>query len=70
MKGWGVGSWGGASLYKTLLRTPATSIFGEFLRHLAPTQQGEIIVNKISTVNQRIRDMTITGHVQVVQLRV
>ena len=48
-------------LYKTLLRTPGTSILAEFLK--TPcfyTEQGEIIVNKISTVNQCARD--IIGH--------
>ena len=44
-----------------MLRTPGTSIFAEFLK--TPCfyiEQGEIIVNKISTVNQCARD--ITGH--------
>ena len=48
-------------LYKTLLRTPGTSFLVEFLK--TPcfyTEQGEIIVNKISAVNQCARD--ITGH--------
>ena len=48
-------------LYKTLLRTPGTSILAEFIKTpCLYTEQGEIIVNKISTVNQCARD--ITGH--------
>ena len=44
-----------------MLRTLETSIFAEFLKTpCSYTEQGEIIVNKISTVNQCARD--ITGH--------
>ena len=61
LKGYGAEPRGGASPYKTLSRSPGTSIFAEFLKTpCSYTEQGEIIVNKISTVNQRARD--ITGH--------
>ena len=56
-------------LYKTLLRTPGTSLLAEFLK--TPcfyTEQGEIIVNKISTVNQRLEISP--DILQVVQLKV
>ena len=50
LKGYGAGPRGGASPYKTLSRSPGTSIFAEFLKTpCSYTEQGEIIVNKIST---------------------
>ena len=49
-KGYGAGPPGVASPYKTLSRSPGTSIFVEFLKTpCSYTEQGEIIVNKIST---------------------
>ena len=61
LKEYGAGPRGEASAYKTLSRSPGTSIFAGFLKTpCSYTEQGEIIVNKISTVNQRARD--ITGH--------
>ena len=50
LKGYGAGPRGGASPYKTLSRSPGTSIFAEFLKTpCSYAEQGEIIVNKIST---------------------
>ena len=56
-------------VYKTLLRTPGTSVFAEVLEMPCYyTKQGEIIADKISTVSQCTRD--VTGHLQVLQLKV
>ena len=47
------------------VRIPGTSVFAEFVRTpCSYTEQGETILNKISTANQHTRDL------QVLQLKV
>ena len=47
LKGYGAGPRGGASSYKTLSRSPGTSIFAEFLKtRCSYTEQGEIMLTK------------------------
>ena len=47
LKGYGAGPRGGASQYKTLSRSPGTSIFAEFQKTpCSYTEQGEIMLTK------------------------